>query len=195
MRYAEILLFLAEAANEIGNISEAYTVLTDIRDRAGIEAGGDGLYGLKDGMSQDEMREAVLLERRLELVFEGKRSADLRRRRLYHTLNGTHRKGYIIEKTAAFDALDPSDEILDDRIALENGVLSGSIDLSDPTVYSTYFTTQITSVERDGNTTDNGTPINYMDKYYFYDLPQSALNSNPSLEQTEGWGGTFDPLQ
>lgn len=194
MRFAEVLLFFAEAANETDKISEAYDVLTDIRNRAGIDS-GTGFYGLKEGMSKDEMRIAILLERRLELVFEGKRSSDLRRRRMYSTLNGTIRRGYIIQRTAAFDALDPSNEILDDRIALENSVLNGSIDLSDPAVYDTYFTTIITSLERDGNSLDDGTPINYQDEYYFYDLPQSALNSNPNLEQTSGWGGTFDPLQ
>ncbi|PCI34698.1 MAG: hypothetical protein COB60_05760 [Flavobacteriaceae bacterium] len=194
MRFAEVLLFFAESANEIGKTSEAYDALIKIRTRAGIEA-GTGFYGLKEGMDKDEMRTAIMLERRLELVFEGKRSSDLRRRRMYSTLNGTHRKGYVIERTAAFDALDPSDEVLDDRKALENGVLDGSIDLSDPTVYNTYFTTVLTSLERDGNTLVDGISIDYQDKYYFFDLPQGALNSNPKLVQTEGWGGTFDPLQ
>lgn len=196
IRFADILLYLAEAANEIGSIPEAYTVLIDIRSRAGIDSGGDGLYGLQAGMSQGEMRDAILLERRIELAFEAKRSADLRRRRMYNTLNGTFRKGYFIDKTAAFDALDPSDQILDDRKVLEAGVLDGSIDLNDPTVYNTYFTTVLTSLERDGNTTDDGIAINYLDQYYFFDLPQSAIDKNPKLEQTQGWpGGTFDPLQ
>lgn len=195
MRYTEVLLFAAEAANEIGNTSEAYDALIAIRQRAGIDAGGDNMYGLQAGMDQDQMRDAIFLERRIELTYEGKRSSDLRRRRMYGMLNGMHRKGYVIERTAAFDALDPSDEILDDRIALEEGILDGSIDINDPTVYNTYFDTQVRSLERDGNTTEDGTPINYQDNYYFFDLPQSAMDKNPSLVQTEGWpGGSFNPL-
>lgn len=196
IRFAEVLLNLAEAANEVGLSGESYTILEQIRERAGIEAGGDGLFGLEAGMDQDQMRDAIMLERRLELVFEGKRSSDLRRRRMYDNINGTYRQGYRITKTAAFDALDPSNEILDDRKALEEGVLDGSIDLNDPAVYNTYFTTELRSVERFGNIDDNGDAINYLDNYYFFDIPQGDLNKNPNLEQTNGWpGGNFDPLQ
>ncbi|GAA4306786.1 RagB/SusD family nutrient uptake outer membrane protein [Aestuariibaculum suncheonense] len=196
IRFAEVLLNYAEAANEIGMIDEAYTELKEIRKRAGIDSDG-GMYGLKSGMTKDEMREAILLERRLEFAFEGKRSDDLRRRRMYDDLFGAYRKGYVISTTAAFDALDPlSEEILDDRKALEAMVLAGTIDLSNPMTYKTFFETTEISLERDGNTVDDGTPINFLEEYYFFDLPQSALDKNPELEQTLGWpGGTFDPLQ
>ncbi|WP_084668405.1 RagB/SusD family nutrient uptake outer membrane protein [Arenibacter nanhaiticus] len=196
IRYAEVLLNLAEAANEVGLSMEAYNILSQIRDRAGIESGLDGLYGLQAGMDQNELRMAIMHERRLELVFEGKRSSDLRRRRMYDAINGTYRQGYRITKTASFDALDPSEEILDDRIALEEGINNGSIDLNDPSVYNTYFNTELRSVERFGNIDDDGSAINYLDNYYFFDIPQDDLNKNPHLEQTKGWpGGTFDPLQ
>lgn len=78
-RYAEILLNYAEAANETDNRAAAYTQLKDIRKRAGLQAGVDGLYGLKANMSKAEMREAIRLERRLELAFEEHRYWDLRR--------------------------------------------------------------------------------------------------------------------
>ena len=43
MRYAEVLLNLAECAAEVGNKSdEVYTILKDIRKRAGITANADG---------------------------------------------------------------------------------------------------------------------------------------------------------
>ena len=61
LRFAEVLLFWAEAANETGNMSEAYDALIAIRDRAGIDAGGDGLYGLQAGMSVDQMRDAITI--------------------------------------------------------------------------------------------------------------------------------------
>jgi hypothetical protein len=89
IRYAEILLNYAEAVNEYygpdytetlgGKEISPYTILKAIRSRAGIEAGDDGMYGLKAGMSQDEMREAIRLERKIELAFEGKRFFDVRR--------------------------------------------------------------------------------------------------------------------
>jgi len=197
IRFTEVLLNLAEAANEVGNSAEAYTILTDIRNRAGIDAGGDLLYGLQAGMSKTEMRAAVLLERRIELAFEGKRAGDLKRRRLYASvMNGKIRKGYVIKKTAAFDALNPSDKVLDDRKALEAGVNSGAIDLNDPAVYTIYFTTILRSVERLGSEIADGDVVNYLDHYYFRDIPQNDLDRNPSLIQTAGWpNGSFDPLQ
>ena len=89
IRFAEILLNYAEAANEyygpqwsetLGNVEMSpLECLRLIRRRAGIEAGADGNYGLKGNMSQEEMREAIRLERRLELCFEGFRFFDVRR--------------------------------------------------------------------------------------------------------------------
>lgn len=108
IRYAEILLNYAEAVNEY--YGPDYTemmgsteigpleVLKLIRRRAGIEAGTDGMYGLKAGMTQEEMREAIRLERRLELSFEGFRFFDVRRwmiaeetdNKMMHGLELTH---------------------------------------------------------------------------------------------------------
>ncbi|MDR2086769.1 MAG: RagB/SusD family nutrient uptake outer membrane protein [Dysgonamonadaceae bacterium] len=80
IRYAEILLNYAEAANEWeGPTPEIYEALKAIRERAGIFEGDDGLYGLKADMTQDEMREAIRTERRIELAFEGHRFFDVRR--------------------------------------------------------------------------------------------------------------------
>lgn len=81
-RYAEILLDYAEALNEVGgaaNTTLAYTQLTNIRKRAGITAGTGSLYGLTAAMSQSQMRDAIRLERRLELAFEEHRFWDERR--------------------------------------------------------------------------------------------------------------------
>ncbi|HEX8328032.1 MAG TPA: RagB/SusD family nutrient uptake outer membrane protein [Hymenobacter sp.] len=79
LRYAEILLNYAEAINETGNQAAALAVLKQIRQRAGIEAGTDGNYGLKAGMSLPEMREVVRNERRIELAYEDHRWNDIRR--------------------------------------------------------------------------------------------------------------------
>lgn len=90
IRFAEVMLSYAEAANEYkgpdfqetladGNTYGPLEVLKLIRRRAGILPGADGMYGLKAGMTKEEMREAIRLERRIELAFEGFRFYDVRR--------------------------------------------------------------------------------------------------------------------
>jgi len=81
MRYAEILLNYAEAANEYYDSppERVYDALKMIRNAAGIEAGTDALYGFKPDMTQDEMREVIRHERRIELALEGHRFFDVRR--------------------------------------------------------------------------------------------------------------------
>ena len=80
LRYAEVLLNYSEAQNEyVGPTVEVYDALKSIRERAGIQAGDDGMYGLKADMSQAEMREIVRNERRVELAIEGHRFWDVRR--------------------------------------------------------------------------------------------------------------------
>jgi len=72
-RYADVLLMLAEAINEIsGPDGEAYGYLNQVRERAGLAALG--------GLSQDQFRDVLLQERRIELAFENHRWFDLKRR-------------------------------------------------------------------------------------------------------------------
>lgn len=95
MRYAEVLLIAAEAANELGNTAEAVGYVNQIRARArqgGVidyYGNGYGSYGPSSvpadivGIpSQSEFREIVLEERRVELAFEFKRWYDIVRRDL-----------------------------------------------------------------------------------------------------------------
>jgi hypothetical protein len=70
-RYAEVLLFLAEALNEQGKTGEAATYINQVRTRAGLAA--------TTASSQATMREAIFKERRVELAFENKRWFDLTR--------------------------------------------------------------------------------------------------------------------
>lgn len=100
-RYAEILLNYAEAANEVGQTAIAYMQLTAIRKRAGITAGTGNLYGLKASMSQSEMREAIRLERRLELAFEEHRFWDARRWKIAETAFNTTLHGVKVTQPSA----------------------------------------------------------------------------------------------
>lgn len=96
-RYAEILLNFAEAANELGKTSEALAQLRAIRARAGIRPGlAANQYGLPSNLSQDDMREAIRLERRIELAFEEHRFWDMRRWKLAGTFFNTTLHGIKI---------------------------------------------------------------------------------------------------
>lgn len=68
-RYADVLLKRAEALNELGRTSEAYEYINIVRRRAGLPS--------VKGLSQAEMREKIIHERRMELAFEGHRWFDM----------------------------------------------------------------------------------------------------------------------
>lgn len=70
LRYADVLLMCAEANNEIGKDELARTYLNKVRNRVGL----DNVV-----TSGSELREAIRLERRLELCFENNRIYDIRR--------------------------------------------------------------------------------------------------------------------
>jgi len=78
-RFAEIVLSYAEALNEVGRVEDAVTQIKLIRSRGGIQAGANTRYGIKVGITQDEMRVLIRNERRIELSFEEHRFWDLRR--------------------------------------------------------------------------------------------------------------------
>lgn len=99
LRYTEVLLNFAEAENEYnGATGEVYQVLKDLRGRAGIEAGVDGMYGLKEGMNPEQMRAIIRNERRIELAFEEHRFWDIRRWKIAQQVYGNALHGMSIIK-------------------------------------------------------------------------------------------------
>lgn len=78
IRYAEVLLSLAEAMIEDGSYtqSEITQYINEVRARVGMPAVEDAEGS---GLSQQELREIVRHERRIELAFEDLRFADLYR--------------------------------------------------------------------------------------------------------------------
>ena len=82
-RYAEVLLMIAEAANEInGADGEAYAALNEVRRRA---YRGSTAFDLPPGLSREGFRKAVQDERYKELHHEGKRWWDLLRWDIYQS--------------------------------------------------------------------------------------------------------------
>lgn len=79
LRYAEVLLNLAEVACGAGDMEYAVSLLKEIRKRAGYTA--ENNYGLQANLSSNQAAcmSAILYERQIEFAYEGKRFLDMRR--------------------------------------------------------------------------------------------------------------------
>jgi hypothetical protein len=73
LRYADVLLMYAEAKIELNEIDQSvYDAINAVRERAGLPP-------VTGPLTQDELREIVRHERRVELALEGLRLFDIRR--------------------------------------------------------------------------------------------------------------------
>ena len=70
IRYADVLLMLAEAENALGNTANAISIVNQVRQRAQIA-------DLAGGLSQQQVFDAIVDERIMELTGEGHRFLDL----------------------------------------------------------------------------------------------------------------------
>ncbi len=173
MRFGEVMLNYAEAANEAGHSNEALTILKLIRSRAGIEPGTDSNYGLT-AATREQVREAIMQERNIELCFEGFRFNDLRRWRRFDILHNQPKWG--VESIAI--RTDGSEMSLSE--AKEKG--DNSELTEDNFKYSLLRVPQI------------GENVNIMpETYYFYPIPLNIIGKTKNLKQNIDWGGTFDP--
>lgn len=106
LRFAEILLINAEAANELGNSAAAATSLNKVRTRAALAN--------TTASSQTALRAAIWHERRVELAMEMDRFTDLVRTGQAATVLGS--LGFIAGKNELFpiplQAISDSDGIL-----------------------------------------------------------------------------------
>ena len=175
IRYPEIMFNLAETANENGSTAEGYETLVAIRKRAGIEPGANNLYGLKAGMSREEMRLALLDEKRIEFCFEGQRFWDLRRHRMLHTyLNGQHKYGILANLKAGIDMTDAMNRAASYTLMPEE------------------FDYQVIDLIFQNPTSEDAM---YMpESYYFFPISKDEIEKNPNLDQNKDWGGSFDPV-
>ena len=94
MRYADVLLMLAEALNEDGQTTQAVQYIDMVRERAELPLISD----TNPGISQADFRNAIINERAMELTGEGHRFFDLVRWDLAddylgaNSLHGAHPK-------------------------------------------------------------------------------------------------------
>ncbi len=99
IRYAEVLLNFAEAANEAsGPTVEVYNAINEVRGRPGID-----MPPIPAGLTKDQMRDRIWNERRVELAFEGHRYRDIRRWQIAETYIPT-----LLEPSGLFREFDPS---------------------------------------------------------------------------------------
>lgn len=173
MRFAEVMLNYAEAANETGDLATAVDLLKQIRQRAGIEPGADGMYGIA-ATSRAALRETILAERNIEFCFEGHRFWDLRRMRKLEVLDGGTKHGVeaIAVNANGTDMNISTAKSLADRYQLVEDQFRYSI-LQVP---------------------NTGEKINRVpETYYFFPIKQSVLDKSPQVLQNSNWGGSFNP--
>lgn len=190
MRFAEVIMNLAECANETGRLAEAKDNVRKIRQRAGIVQGTYD-YGLDVATDAASMRSLILNERMVEFAIEGKRHADLRRTRNYHLI--TARQSYKLTPKPPYYA---GSGTVAGRIYIDMPNAAGTrprdtANLNNQSVYTTMFTTPGAIASLEGSNV-----INIPSNYYFYALPNFFSQNSFVIQQTVGWiNGTFDPLQ
>lgn len=199
LRYTEVMLNLAECANETGKITEAKTHLIAIRNRVHLFPGIDNNYGLdaKVGSDYNKTLMAIMKERQIEFVFEGKRLYDLRRRRMFQEMRdyGTlHAYAPTLDKQALI-ALNISGLDVTTNSSV-NEVLAQLTDFfaKNPTydkdnLLKSIFTYEQIALDRSGQN-----QIVLPDRNYFAPLNPDWIKLNTNLKQNTGWDdGDFVP--
>jgi hypothetical protein len=177
IRYAEVLLNLAECAAKTGREDEALKILSDIRKRGGIPAGTNN-YGLGNPTG-DELILAILNERRIELAFEGFRFWDVRRWRLFTDPIAGYQVNGLMRHTLKPE---PKVEITPEALS--------TIDIeNDPDSYFGVFDNHVYVMDSQ--------PFSVSERQYFYRIAyEEHIKKNPNLAQTNLWeNGTFDPYE
>ena len=200
IRYAEVLLNMAEAALETGDEATMYDCLGQLRQRAGIPV-GDYHYGLKDPARTFSNLELLMNERFIEMAFEGKRFYDLRRRNMFANDLGENTKMINGEKKVTW--------------AIKYQLKLGQNANTFAGIREGLSMTEVTSYMRasQGTATDVAAVINYQcvttedelrntttGNYNFFDVTAGILTRSPGILQTMGWSydtdkGCFNPFE
>jgi hypothetical protein len=152
IRFAEILLIYAEAENEANGPSEkVYDAVNRVRRRAALPP-------LAEGLSQEEMRQRIRHERRIELVFENHRWFDLQRWGIAEEVLNAQFTGIRI-----------------DRKGIPTAAEGGPMHVFDPEFleFSTFQTGQFGNV--------------FPPRYTLLPIPLGEVEANPNLNQNPGY--------
>ena len=115
LRWGELLLLKSEAANELG-IAGATEMVNQIRNRAGLE-------DLAANLTQDQLREKIRHERRVETPFELIRYYDMKRWKIMDKLNGLELDPLLAGHVTAWSKAHEYFPLPQDQIDFSNGVL------------------------------------------------------------------------
>lgn len=215
MRFAEVVLNLAESAIGINQLAEGKALIGKIRERAGVESAEN--YGLDVAVTRDQLFGAVINERKVEFAYENKRFWDLRRWLLFNNdfgtctrlgqtpIEGMRRQGlFFIAQKAGANYVGTDDPFILNKsgvypVADRNPVVYPS-GITNYDQYVDYFYTNYLKVVVKDNVdpTTSDWKFKWYNQYYFFGIPSSALNSSTYLGQTSGWSGgisVFDPLK
>ncbi|GHT60980.1 membrane protein [Bacteroidia bacterium] len=219
IRFAEVVLNLAESACGINKLTDAYELLKDIRKRVGYT--GDCGLDISLTSNRDKLFGAILYERQIELAFEGKRFQDMRRWMLWNNdfgtcarlgvepINGKRRHGVFLGvKPTVYvsgsagldnDPFNPAGKKYDPSKITREGISL------DPNADNATFNAQIakldkfydTNLQRLQNDQCDGTStpvfyINFQNQYYFIGIRLSVLRQSPYLYQTTGWKDAYN---
>lgn len=77
IRYADVILLLAETKMNLGKNSEAIALLDEVRERANMPLYAESMQDPSYASKYPTLKDAILHERRVELAFEGHRWFDL----------------------------------------------------------------------------------------------------------------------
>lgn len=199
LRYAEVLLNLAESAYEAGDESTMYDCLGQLRKRAGIPE-GDFYYGLKAPSDMSTI-ELIMNERMIELAFEGKRFHDLRRRNMFsedlgtmiQKLNGEKKRTWGVQYSLKL-GLDAA-KFEKERDNMDMDEVTSNMRVSQnaagPTESPINYKCKVTEEDLRNTTAGN---------YNFFDVPDGILTRSPAIQQTMGWSydearGCFNPFE
>ena len=115
LRWGELLLLKAEAANELG-LGGVAEMVNQVRTRA-------GLADLPTNLTQDQLREKIRHERRVETPFEVIRYYDMKRWKIMDKLNGLELDPLLSGHVTAWSKAHEYFPLPQSQIDFSNGVL------------------------------------------------------------------------
>lgn len=198
IRYAEMLLNYAEAKEELGTFTDEdwSNTIGALRARAGITGGLSAKPTVADPYLQanyfPNISDPTLLEirreRSIELAWEGFRFDDLMRWKKGELLEQKWTGFYVPSLNTPMDLdKDGKPDVAFVQEAPANPVQGISYVNVAPTINGKANPQQLTNGTYGELTWLKDAPREWLDKKYYYPIPESALLKNPKLGQNPGW--------